>query len=232
MKRTALWILVGLAVCVLAGCSSLGGKADSAAALPVAGKTLRATGYSRFEDSGNVPVNQRWLMAQQAAKLDAYRGLAEQLYQETLDGQKTVGSQVMSDEAYRVYFDTFLREARAADYRTVKDSLKATLELNLTPRFYRCMSGDTVVVNQCLQADNKLAFTRLGFKPATTTSANLACGARDCSDQFYVQGFSKDRNPVDDALLDAGLYDVEWAAHTGANVFGRYLLFKGFFNGL
>jgi|GEM_PF-291267 hypothetical protein len=232
MKRTSLWILVGLVACVLAGCSSLGGKAGNAAAEPSASKVLRATGYSRFEDGGNVSANQRWLMAQQAAKLDAYRGLADQIYKEALDGKKTVGSQIMSDEAYRLYFDTYLREARAVDYRTVKDTLKATLELNLTPRFYRCMTGDAVVVNQCLQDDNKLAFTRIGYKPAATASANLACGNRDCSDQLYVQGFSKDRNPVDDVLLDAGLYDVEWAAHTGAQIFGRYFLIQRVINGL
>ncbi len=232
MKRTSLWILIGLAACIFAGCSSLGGKTERAVAQPTADKVLHATGFSRFEDNGNVSVNQRWLKAQQAAKLDAYRGLADLLYKEALDGRKTVGSQVISDEAYRVYLDTYLRGARAVDYRTVKDTLKATLELNLTPRFYRCMTGDADVVNQCLQDDKKLQFTRIGYKPAITTSVNMACGNRDCSDQLYVQGFSKDRNAVDDVLLDAGFYDVEWAAHTGANVFGRYLLLQGFINGL
>lgn len=231
MKRTSLWILLGLSACLLAGCSSLGNKTDTVS-VPVVDKTLQATGYSRFDDVGQTSANQRWLKAQQAAKLDAYRGLAASLYKEALVGQKTVGSQVMNDEAYRVYLDTYLREARAVDYRTVRDTLKTTLELKLTPRFYRCMSGDVGVVNQCLQEDNKLAFTRIGNKPATVTSANLACGSRDCSDQYYVQGFSKDRNVVDDALLDVGLYDVEWAAHTSVNVIGRYILFQGFLNGL
>ena len=231
MKRALLWILFGLAICLSAGCSSLGGKTGSAAAEPVTSKTLRATGYSRFEDGGNISVNQRWLMAQQAAKLEAYRGLADQLYKETLDGQKTVGSQVMSDEAYRVYLDTFLREARSVDYRTVKDTLRTTMELSLTPRFYRCMSGDAAIVNQCLQEDNKLAVTRLGYKPATMASANLACGARDCSDQFYVQGYSKDRNMVDNVLLDGGLYDAEWSVHTGASLFVRLFMFQELVHG-
>ncbi|MDD1623065.1 MAG: hypothetical protein LUQ11_16445 [Methylococcaceae bacterium] len=233
MKRTSSWLLIGLAACVFAGCSSLGGKAGSAVAEPTADKVLHATGFSRFEDNGNVPVNQRWLMAQQAAKLDAYRGLADLLYKEPLDGRKTVGSQVMSDEAYRVYLDTYLRGARAVDYRTVKDTLKATLELNLTPRFYRCMTGDADVVNQCLQDDKRLQFTRIGYKSATTTSVNMACGNRDCSDQLYVQGFSKDRNAVDNALLNAGLYDVEWTVHTAADLAGRFMAIQGFiYNGL
>lgn len=231
MKRTAWFGLVGLVICILAGCAGAGGnKAEND--YPAAGKALRANGYSRFEDESGVSVNQRWFMAQQAAKLDAYRGLADLLYREALDERNTVGSQVMRDEVYRIYFDTYLRGARAVDYRTVKDTLKATLELNLTPRFYRCMSGDAAAVNRCLEDDNKLPFTRIGYKPATMASVNAACGNRDCSDQLYVKGFSGERNPVDDVLLDAGLYDTEWAIHTGANVFGRYLLFKGFINGL
>ncbi|MDT4288588.1 hypothetical protein RO575_03375 [Methylomonas sp. MO1] len=222
-------ICLVLIMSVATGCASVGGKN---AEVPTAGKTLRATGYSRFDDSGKLAVNQRWLQAQQAAKLDAYRGLADLLYQERLGNQTTVGAQVMRDEVYRVYLDSYLREARAADYRTVRDSLKTTLELHLSPRFYQCMSGDTALVGQCLQEDNKLAFTRLGYKTATETSANLACGARDCSDQYYVAGFSKKANVVDDTLLEAGLYDVEWIANTGLRTILQYLLINGFYSAL
>lgn len=224
--KTICWVVMVLA---LNGCAAVG---DKHADVSSAGKTLRATGYSRFDDSGKLAVNQRWLQAQQAAKLDAYRGLADLLYQEKLGNQTTVGAQVMRDEVYRVYLDSYLREARAADYRTVRDSLKTTLELHLSPRFYQCMSGDTVLAGQCLQEDNKLAFTRLGYKTATVTSANLACGARDCSDQYYVSGFSKKPNVVDDTLLEAGLYDVEWIANTGLRTIFQYLLINGFYSAL
>lgn len=214
---------------ILSGCAALGGKSPETWS---AGKTLRASGYSRFDDSGRLAVNQRWLQAQQSAKLDAYRDLADLLYREPLDRQTTVGAQVMRDEAYRVYLDTYLREARATDYRAVKDSLKTTLELHLSPRFYRCMAGDTAVVGQCLQEDNKVAFTRLGYKSATVTSANLACGSRDCSDQYYVQGFSKQPHVVNDVLLDLGMYEVEWTANTAARLIFNHLLINGFLNAL
>ena len=226
MKTIIFRVLLYLLVGGLVGCSSLSGKSASTVAEPAQAKVLRATAYGRLEGDGKLGVNQTWLQAQQAAKLNAYRSLADMLYQEPLDGQKTVGMQVVSDEVYRVYVETYLREARAIDYRTVKDSLKTTLELNLTPRFYGCMSGDKLAVRQCLLEDNKLAITRLGLKPATTTTANLACGSRDCGDQFYVQGFSKDKNPLDSVLLDAGLYDAEWAIHTGGSLFGRLFLFQ------
>lgn len=222
MKQIVLWVLVGLTLAGLTGCASTGGNSVTTARA----KSLRASGYSRLEADNQTPFNHMWLKAQQAAKLSAYRSLAESLYQEALDADKTVGSQVMSDEAYRVYVDTFLREARAVDSHNVKDTLKITLELNLTPRFYRCMSGDAEIVKLCLQADNKSALTRLGLNTAKTTTVNLACSERDCSDQLSVQGFATQRNPVDEVLLNAGLYDVEWSVSTSAGIFSRVFLFR------
>ncbi len=222
MKHSVLWVFVSLMLTGLGGCASSGGNTDNTAKA----KSLRASGYSRLEADTQTPFDQMWLKAQQAAKLSAYRSLAESLYLEALEGDKTVGSQVMSDEAYRVYVDTFLREARAVDSRNLKDALKTTLELKLTPRFYRCMSGNKEIVRLCLQADNKSAMTRLGLNPAKTIVANLACGARDCSDQLSVQGFATQRNPVDEVLLNAGLYDAEWSVSTSAGIFSRVFLFR------
>jgi len=221
----ALFLVFGL-ILTLAGCAGNAVKQ----AMPSGDKILRASGFSRFDDGGQISVNHRWLSAQQQAKLGAYRGLADQLYHEPLGENKTVGSQVVSHEVYRVYLDTYLREARASDYRAVKDSLKTTLELKLTPRFYQCMGGDVGQANSCIQEDGKLTLTRLGSKTATTTSVNLACGVRDCSDQFHVKGFSKQRNAVDDALLDNGLYDVEWTVNSGVRILFNYLLINGFIN--
>ena len=218
-----------LATLMILGCAQVGSR-DSIA---VTDKTLVASGYSQFADVGVLQkVNQRWLSAQQVAKLNAYRSLADQLYYESLGNNKTVGSQVVQSEVYRVYLDTYLRNAQAVDYLTVKNSLKATLQLKLTPRFYQCMSSDLVGARQCLQEDDKLAFTRIGYKTASVSSKNLACAQLDCSDQFFVKGFSKDRNVVDDAMLDAGFYDLEWTVNTGARTLFNYLLTYGFLNAL
>ncbi|MCK9605593.1 MAG: hypothetical protein M0R33_03980 [Methylomonas sp.] len=227
MTRYPSFIFALLIAVTLTGCAALNWRDEA-----VTSKTLLADGYSRFDDSGRLNVNNRWLSAQQVAKLNAYRGLADQLYFEPLAENKTVGSQVISHEVYRVYLDIYLRSAQATDYRTVRDSLKTTLKLTLTPRFYQCMRGDAVQAKQCIQEDNKLAYSRLGYKTALTTSANLACGTIDCSDQFAVGGFSKDRNPVDSLLLNVGLYDMEWIANTGARTLFNQLLINGFINAL
>lgn len=214
---------------LLSGCASSGGNKVNAETASI--KVLRADGFSRFNEANQPGANRDWRMTQQAAKLDAYRNLASQLYTEQLDGNKTVGAQVMNNEAYRVYLDIYLREARAVDYRTAGNTLKTTLELDLKKRFYRCMSGDTATVNQCLQQAHKSTVTRLGVNTAKINTVNMACAAMDCGDQFYTQGFSKDRNPVDNVLLDAGLYDLEWDAHTGASLFARLFFFKELING-
>jgi hypothetical protein len=83
------------------------------------------------------------------------------------------------------------------------------------------MAGDQAVINQCLREDKKLAFTRLGFKTAKTSSVNINCASSDCSDQFHVQGFSNPTNVVDSTLLDTGLPDTEWIANTGVSLFSR-----------
>lgn len=232
MKQVLKWILFGSLVSLAMGCSSVTGTQSATVdAANYTSRVIRATGYSRFNDDASLTVNQRWLLAQQAARLDAYRDLAEQLYKEPLDDMKTIGSQVMSDEAYRLYLDTYLRDARTVDYRTLNDALRANLELTLTARFYRCISADTQRVNQCLQEDNKMALTRLGNKTAATKKVNLSCGVGDCGDQFVVQGFSKERNAVDNVLLNAGLNDAEWAAHTGLSLFGRLFFFQELIHG-
>lgn len=228
MKKLIGLVLIAV-LPMLLGCAGTKSRENDVAILE-GGKILQASGYGQVDDRSRASFSQNWQSTQQSAKLNAYRGLADQLYYEPLGEGKTVGSQVVSHEVYRVYLDTYLRQARATDYRAVKDNLKTTLELKLTPRFYQCMKGDVARVRQCIEEDDKLAFTRLGYKTAKATTVNLACGTSDCSDQFSVQGFSKNPNDVDDFLLDVGLYDTEWTVNTGLRLLFNYLLINGFVN--
>jgi len=233
MKRAAFILFSCLALSSgLTACSGVQSRDESAAGLPATARVLQATGFSRFDDSGRLNVGQRWLSAQQIAKLNAYRELADQLYDEPLGPETTVGSQVISHEAYRIYLDIYLRQAQASDYRSLKDRLKTVLQLPLTARFYHCMSGTPALAEQCIREDGKLAYTRLGYKTASTTRVNLACGSAGCSDQFHVGGFNSRPGPVDSALLDAGLYGVEWTLNMTGRTLFNYLLINGIINAL
>jgi len=233
MKRAAFILFFCLALLSgLTACSGVQSHDEPTAGLPTAARVLQATGFSRFDDSGRLNVGQRWLSARQIAKLNAYRGLADQLYDEPLGPETTVGSRVIENEVYRVYLDLYLRQAQASDYRTFKDRLKTELQLPLTARFYHCMSGAPALAEQCIREDGKLAYTRLGYKTATTTRVNLACGSAGCSDQFHVGGFNSRPGPVDSALLDAGLYGVEWTLNMTGRTLFNYLLINGIINAL
>lgn len=193
-------------------------------------KSLVADGYARFDDK--LKVGQRWLSAQQIAKLNAYRALADQLYDEMVNAEETIGSRVISNEAYRVYLDTYLREARTSNHRTIRDTLKVSMTLKLTSKFYACMGGDQQQIRRCIREDGKLDLTRLGDKPAQTITVNLACATRDCSDQFHVQGYRHQPNVVDDALLNVGLYDSQWIINTGARAMFNQFLIDSFLSAL
>jgi hypothetical protein len=226
MRRLVLIFWASAALALMNACTVIPPKPRAQMVMPIA-KTLRATGFSRFDDNTQLNAHQRWLSAQQAAKLDAYRDLAAQLYQEVVPGNTTVGAQVIAAEAYRVYVDAFLREARATDYRTIKDSLKATLELTLTDRFFWCVSSDEKGVAECLQEENKMAFTRTGTKPVLVANTNMACEQFDCSDLVDVHGFNSAPDQIDNALLDAGYYDREWFWQTSVAISRRITLLKG-----
>jgi len=217
-------------VCLILGLSACAGNNSkhSAETMAFSEKMIQANGYSRFNDSSQLNVGHRWLSAQQAAKTNAYRALAEQLYYEPLGKHTTVGLQVMRHEVYRTYLDIYLRNARASDYRTTKDRLKTTLALKLTPRFYQCMAGDVAQTQHCINEDGKLAVTRLGYKSATVRSMNMACATSDCSDQFHVKGFSRRQGAINDTLLDNGFYDLEWTVNSGLRILFNYLLTYGF----
>jgi hypothetical protein len=229
MKDTLLWGLYALTICLLTACASQGGFEQNNVSEERAAKTIRVTAYGSFDNRETISINQRWSKAQQAAKLEAYRNLADQIYNEPIGGQVTVGTQVMNDDVYRVYLDTYMRDAKTVDYRTLNDSLQLTMELNLSPRFFQCMSGSPTQVSQCLQDDKKLAITRLGYRSPTSVKVNLACSSSDCSDQMHVQGFARESNPVNDVLLGAGMYDLEWNAHTAGSLFLRSFLINELF---
>lgn len=220
-------LLVSVVGLALSACSAP--LHQSSTTLPIE-KQLVGSGFARYTEESQ--ATKRWLQTQQQAKLDAYRDLAEQVYRVVLKDGRTVGHQVVADERYRQYVDIYLRQAKASEYRNARDVLKAQMTLTLTPRFFQCLQGDVSEVSLCLLEQNKSIVTRIGQRTATSGSINLACAQADCSDRLAVGGFDGKRNPVDAALLEAGLYDSEWFVNTGGDVMGRYFLLQGILNGL
>ena len=227
MKKLTARIVLSMSIMMLAACSSSTTKPLDDTLNPnstglVANKVLQASGYSALRIQPQLTQLQNQYAVEQSAKMNAYRGLAKQIYREQLFEGRVVADQVISDDVFRIYLDLFLREARVVESRTIADQQKIALELDLTPRFYQCFSATVAVVSRCLWEDNKIPFTRTGYKKAPMTTVNLACS--DCADQLSVAGFSKEKNSVDNALLNAGVYDAEWVVNMGIKTLFNYLI--------
>lgn len=216
------WILLSLS----AGCSSVTTKTPEAAesqAPPV----IMASGYSQVKNLPQYTQLQNRYVIEQSAKLNAYRELAKKLNFESLSNKLRVADQIIKDEAFRIYVDLFLREAKVIESTTLADHHKIVLELNLTDRFYQCTSNTVATVSQCLREDNKIPFTRIGYQQAALSTVNISCVASNCSNQLHISGFSKNKHMLDRALLDFGFYDAGWAINSGLRTALRYFVVTG-----
>lgn len=87
---------------------------------------IRATGYGAPPKSF-YPDPQRRLMAMRAAKIDAYRSLAERIYGVQIWGGTTLGDMVVEKDRFRVYIDTHLSGARVIAENPIEDGSYETI---------------------------------------------------------------------------------------------------------
>ncbi len=99
--------------------------------------TLTATGYGAVNtavcqgECDRISPAQRRLLAMRAARLDAYRAMAEQVYGVRVEGGSTVGSLALKDDSFKVYIDAFIRGARVTNVAPRDDgSYETTVEMD------------------------------------------------------------------------------------------------------
>jgi len=189
---------------------------------------FRADVYSPLRNLPQRTPTQSRYLTEQDAQILAYRELAKQLYPILLDDDLVVADQVLKDELFRTYVDLFCVKPRLLISEYFADRQKISLALSLTPRFYHCVSSTRAVTSHCLQQDNKMQFTRLGYQNTLLSVVNVSCSASDCTHQLQVAGFSATKHPLDRSWLNIGLYDSEWAINMGLNTMLNYLLLTRF----
>lgn len=92
---------------------------------------IRATGYAVISiQASDVPAQQR-LLAIRASKLDAYRGLTEQVYGQYLDATTTVADMAVMSDTFRVQVEGVIYGARVVSIAPVgEDTYETTMSLD------------------------------------------------------------------------------------------------------
>jgi len=135
MKLVA--ILALAAASLMSACGSVQITTTPAASARPAIVTLNATGYGAVNMAScegqcdRVSPAQRKLLAMRAARLDAYRAMAEQVYGLRVEGGSTVGSLALKDDSFKVYIDAFIRGARVTKVAQRDDgTYETTVEMD------------------------------------------------------------------------------------------------------
>ena len=124
-------ILALSAVLSFAGCTPLEVRSEGSVIKLVQQElVISATGYAVISvQASDNPAQQR-LMAIRASKLDAYRGLAEQVYGQYVDGSTTISDLVLSDDVYRAKVQGVIYGAKLVSINPVgEDTYEVTLSL-------------------------------------------------------------------------------------------------------
>ncbi len=161
-------------------------------------KTLNATGYGTVEKSDRFTRSQIKLMAMRAAKMDAYRSLAEQLNGIQLRGQTAVDNMEVTQDTYQIFLNAYVRGARVkrttaigSDIYAGDDTFETVVELDLTPRFYECINGSSALLNQCLQQGQESPPPGSDRNIPPLSSINPGCNSIDCYSYPNTRGFNR-----------------------------------------
>lgn len=145
-----------------AACSEAGGKCSANESRvvtyhPACREPVKviAVGHGTISNqSYTYSAGQQKLMAMRAARVDAYRVLAEQVSGFRVSGNTTLSAMATQSDVVRAQVDAFLRGARLVSLQPVGDGMiyEATVELELPAEFIDRMSamapgGPTVSVN-------------------------------------------------------------------------------------
>ncbi len=138
------WLILPLAAgCAGTATNSLRSPSAEAAAKPAAPKAaeplrptarpanLAGTGYAVISVQSHKSAAQQRLLAIRAAKLDAYRNLAEQVYGTRLDSSTTVAEMAVTSDKFRARVDGVIYGAVLANITPINnDTYEVTLTLD------------------------------------------------------------------------------------------------------
>ncbi len=169
-------------VLVLSACTTILPPPVVVAPRPVPTKFV-ATGQGGIGGFGQqMSAGQQKLMAMRAAKLDAYRNLAEQIYGFQITASTTVNAFATQSDSVRTYVETFIRGAKVVSMTASHDgTYEATVELSLPPGF-----GDCIVQGACMPPPQRaMQCVEPGCGPHLATCAGAGCAMPSGSELIW-----------------------------------------------
>lgn len=137
---------------------------------------ITATGNGSMSHFGNQNSGQQRLMAMRAAKLDAYRNLAEQVYGFQISGSTTLNAFAAQNDNVRAYVEAFVRGAKIVDMTASQDGIyEATVELELPADFRDC-----IVRGTCFPQPDRSA-TATGCVGPNCAPMAVVCSGAGCA---------------------------------------------------
>ena len=151
--------LISVSAIFLAGCQGMNSLVSNSSSdssptqISMKKKVIQSVGYGSVMEFQKAPAAKRKLLAIRAAKLDAYRNLAEEVYGIKIKGNTTVKDMVVQDENYKTSLDAMLRGAHINSITEKKTGFfEAEVSLTLTPRYTLCLFNPGKV---CLNSSNQ-----------------------------------------------------------------------------
>ncbi|MGC0154314.1 LPP20 family lipoprotein [Chromobacterium vaccinii] len=99
---------------------------------------VRVTGTGAAPYTNSLTPSQRKLLAMRAARLDAFRAIAEQVQGMKLVGNSSVSNMIANNDSFRTYVDAYLRGVTIVSTSMKPDGTsEAVAEITLDQEFYR-----------------------------------------------------------------------------------------------
>lgn len=167
----------------LSGCASNRSNASANDMPPVVLPTkVTAIGYGAMPVGEGLTSGQRHLLAMRAAKLDAYRALAETVAGIKITGTSTVSAMALTSDSYKAYIEAYMRGARVVSITPLPDgAFETILELTLGGDFYRTTPPAASVSNEAPRAEAQV------MQPAPMTVMPQPLAAKmDAHQNYYL----------------------------------------------
>jgi outer membrane protein FlgP len=172
--------LVGLGGCASSSKANMSNNDMPPVVLPT---KVTAVGYGAMPVGDGLTSAQKHLLAMRAAKLDAYRSLAETVAGIKITGTSTVSAMALTSDSYKAYIEAYMRGARVVSITPLPDgAFETILELTLGGDFYRATPPAASVSNEAPRVEAQAI-----MQPAPITVVPQPLAAKmDARQKYYL----------------------------------------------